>query len=107
MCIANAEFLSLQPHLCTWGSPHVQLSQVRALGLYAEVVTSSQVISLLIQKTQLRVTQTAPDKKKIIQYFLGKSPIILFDIFKMKCYSSIFQQEGFETRFAQTQAFYI
>lgn len=32
---------------------------------------------------------------------------MLFDIFKMKCNSSVFQLEGFETKFAQTQAFYI
>lgn len=91
-----------------WGSQRIRLSQVRAPGLRAQVVTTSQLISLLIKKNAVKgYSDSSRLKKKIIQYFLGKSPIILFDILKMKCYSYIFQQEGLESRFAQTQAFYI
>lgn len=106
--IENAAVTRLQPHLCTFlGLSTHPAKPGESSGSACKGSDKFQVISLLIQKIQLRVTQTAPDKKKIIQYFLGKSPIILFDILKMKCYSSIFQQESFETKFAQTQAFYI
>lgn len=99
--------MNLQPQLCMFLGLSTHPAKLETLGLCAEVGTSSQVISSLIHKIQLRVTQTAPDKKKNFRCFLGKSPIILFDILKMKLYSSIFHQEGFATLFAQTQAFNI
>lgn len=59
--IENAEVMSLQPYLCSF--PRLSTCPAKAGESSGAVwaVTSSQVISLLIQKMQLRVTQTNSD----------------------------------------------